>query len=251
MGRIPRRHGARHRAAPGDFSPGVGSGRLPLFLAAVVLCVIGAGITNPSGQRRVSIARRTRAARIEAPVLAAPTLSMPVAVPVVEPVTPPPAPAPVPAPTHPAKVDAYRQQTVPTGTTAAQVLSNRNLSLPPDARKDLIDGVVAQPVLDFLAWATQGHSVAVSVFKTGHTEYVEGTVRVSLHFEGRGVDIMAIDRQPVTLDDAGGRVFAQAVAALKAGRPTEVGSPWADIVLPGFFSDPNHLTHIHLGWAAV
>ncbi|MEA2590093.1 MAG: hypothetical protein QOH66_3020 [Actinomycetota bacterium] len=215
-------------------------------MAIAALSLIGTG-KDPFGHHG-PIARRNRATRLQATPVSATLKPLTVATAV------PDAPAAVdpaklPAP-RPAKLDAYRVKDVPTGTTAAQLLADTNLVLPPAARQDLTDGLIAQPVLDFLAWATQGHLLVVSVLKTGHTEYVEGTDRVSPHFQGRAVDVIAVDRSPVAPDVGAGRVFAQAVAALRSGRPTEVGSPWADLVtLPGFFSDANHTTHIHLGWA--
>jgi hypothetical protein len=218
-------------------------------VSIVVLCLIGAGVKDPNGHHG-PIARRSRATRLQTAQIGEPlAASRPGSALSPVTVTPPAAAPAAPAP-RPIKVDAYRQKTVRTGTTAAELLADANLVLPPAARKDLTDGVIAQPVLDFLGWATQGHVLVISVLKTGHAEYVEGTDRVSPHFQGRAVDVISIDRTPVAPDSAAGRVFVQAVAALRAGRPTEVGSPWPDLEMPGFFSDANHGTHLHLGWSA-
>ena len=139
--------------------------------------------------------------------------------------------------------------TVGSGDVAA-LLSNQNLTLSPNARQDLAGGIVDQRVVDFLAWATQRHHIAVSVIKTGHAQFVRGTNRVSNHWHGRGIDITAVDGEPVSRSSAPARVFAIEVAALgPPGRPTELGVPWADLGGAGVFSDGDHQEHMHAGWS--
>jgi hypothetical protein len=48
------------------------------------------------------------------------------------------------------------------------------------------------------ASCTSGHRLTVSVIKTGHSQFVKGTVRVSNHYVGRAVDIVAVDGADVT-----------------------------------------------------
>ena len=133
------------------------------------------------------------------------------------------------------------------------VINNPNITLCPACRQDLIDGVIDQRVVDFLSWAAQRHQIAVSVFKTGHSQYVAGTDRVSNHFMGRAADIYAIDGQDVAPSCDECRTFANEVVPLGTGRPDEMGLPWSDMVGAGgwnVFADPSHQTHVHVGWAA-
>jgi len=132
---------------------------------------------------------------------------------------------------------------------AGALLNNPNLSLSPAARKDLADGVIDQRVIDFLAWASGRHRIAVSVLRTGHPQFVHGTDRVSNHWYGRAADIFAVDGEQVTASSGPPRAFAQETVALGPGRPDEIGLPWADLVgAPGVFSDSDHQDHIHAGW---
>ena len=133
-------------------------------------------------------------------------------------------------------------------TTAAQLLANPRVIMPPEAQGDVISGVIDARVIDFLNWASINHVVVVSVLKTGHSQYVEGTNRVSNHYAGRAADIAALDGIPVTAANPVARNFALEINALTTGRPTEVGTPWADLSFPGYFSDANHQNHIHVGW---
>jgi hypothetical protein len=87
-------------------------------------------------------------------------------------------------------------------------------------------------------------------WSAGHSQYVEGADRPSLHYLGRAIDIEAVDGEAVSASSAPARAFAIAISGLTSERPTEVGTPWADLkTLPGFFSDANLTTHIHTGWA--
>lgn len=151
------------------------------------------------------------------------------------------------------RADAYASAgSVPSGDAGA-VLNSPNVSLCPACRQDLVDGVIDQRVIDFLAWAGRNHQIAVSVLKTGHNQFVAGTDRVSNHWEGRAADIASIDGEAVTPSCAVCRSFAEEVVPLGPGRPDEMGVPWADMVGAGgwnVFSDSDHQDHIHVGWAA-
>ena len=140
--------------------------------------------------------------------------------------------------------------TVATGDARA-LAASPNLSLTPEARQDLLAGVLDQRLLDFLAWATTRHHVAVSVFKTGHSQYVAGTNRVSNHYHGRAADIYAVDGESVSPACGPCRNLAEQIVALGGARPDEMGLPWADMVNLGggsVFSDGSHQDHLHLGW---
>jgi hypothetical protein len=155
------------------------------------------------------------------------------------------------------RADEYA--TAPTGgdvpsADATAVLNNPNISLCPACRQDLIDGVIDQRVIDFLAWAGQHHSIAISVLKTGHNQFVHGTNRQSNHWEGRAADIATVDGEDVTPSCAACRSFADEVVPLGVGRPDEMGVPWADMVGAGgwnVFSDSDHQDHIHIGFSGI
>lgn len=137
------------------------------------------------------------------------------------------------------------------GTGDARVLVDHpNLSLTPGARQDLLDGVIDQRVMDFLTWAVQRHTISVSVLKTGHSEFVAGTKRVSNHWYGRGVDIYAVDGDKVAPGSSLAKAFALEASDLDAAlRPAEIGLPWAELAgRPGLFSDASHQGHLHFAW---
>jgi hypothetical protein len=132
------------------------------------------------------------------------------------------------------------------------LVDHPNLSLTPGARQDLVDGVMDQRVVDFLAWAVEHHTVSVSVLKTGHSKFVSGTDTISNHWYGRGVDIYAVDGDMVTPSSSAARSLA--IAALEMGppiRPNEIGTPWPDLSGRGAFSDGAHQDHLHFGWSAT
>ncbi|HEX2274534.1 MAG TPA: lytic murein transglycosylase, partial [Acidimicrobiales bacterium] len=132
----------------------------------------------------------------------------------------------------------------------AQLLANPNLTLSPNARADLRDGLVDQRVVNALAAMVANHRISVSVIKTGHSQFVAGTDRISNHFHGRGIDITAVDGAPVNASND--RALDLALAILTAApslRPDEFGSPWPGLSeFPGAFTDAAHQGHLHLGW---
>ncbi len=161
-----------------------------------------------------------------------------------------------PSPTYVAQVLAiaatYTSPAVGSGDLLA-LLADPNLTLTPNARADLQSGNVDQRVVDYLAWATQRHAIAVSVIKTGHDKYVSGTDRISDHFacEGcpsRAVDIFAVDGVSYSASCGPCRTFTEETVALGQGRPDQVGQPWSDLVGNGTFSDGDHQDHLHAGW---
>ncbi|MDP1806325.1 MAG: hypothetical protein Q8K72_14220 [Acidimicrobiales bacterium] len=113
-----------------------------------------------------------------------------------------------------------------------------------------IAGVVDPRVDAALAAAVVDHRVEVSVIRTGHSQFVSGTDRVSNHYHGRGVDISSVDGAAVSASNAA--ALRLAVAFLTADpsiRPDELGSPWPDLgVFPGTFTDADHAGHLHLGY---
>lgn len=140
---------------------------------------------------------------------------------------------------------------------ASALLANPRLTLTPNARADLEQGIIDQRVIDFLSWAVQHHDIAVSVLKTGHSVYVAGTDRISDHYAcdgcpGRAADISAVDGQAYSPSCAPCRTFTEETIALGPGRPDQIGQPWGDLVgPPGVFTDGDHQDHEHAGWHAA
>ncbi|MGH9222293.1 MAG: lytic murein transglycosylase [Acidimicrobiales bacterium] len=132
----------------------------------------------------------------------------------------------------------------------AALVENPNLELTPWARADLLAGVVDQRLVQVLAAASARHRLTVSVIRTGHSVFVKGTDRVSNHFYGRGIDISAVDGQPVSHTNNAALEVALAVLTTALDfRPDEFGSPWPDLgAFPGTFADADHTDHLHLGW---
>ncbi|HEY8338548.1 MAG TPA: hypothetical protein VIK95_01700 [Egibacteraceae bacterium] len=133
----------------------------------------------------------------------------------------------------------------------ATVLRSPRVQLTPQARADLVAGVVDTRVVAVLAAIAQRHSIGVSVFRSGHSRFVAGTRRESNHHGGRAVDIATVDGRPVTAAHPGARAITVWLAGLQGPlRPSEVGSPFAELAgrAAGHFSDAAHRDHLHLGW---
>ncbi|HWC10597.1 MAG TPA: lytic transglycosylase domain-containing protein, partial [Acidimicrobiales bacterium] len=135
----------------------------------------------------------------------------------------------------------------------ADLLANRNLTLTDRARADLVNGIVDPRVVNLLAAAASEHRISVSVFKTGHSQFVAGTDRVSNHFHGRAVDIYAVDGAPVSpSNDAALDLALAMLTGAPALQPDELGSPWPGLSkFPGAFSDAGHQGHLHIGWSSA
>jgi hypothetical protein len=140
-------------------------------------------------------------------------------------------------------------EAAPAGPEAAALLTAPNLVLTDQARGDVEAGRVDDRLLRLLADVTQGHSVSVSVFQSGHSPFVEGTTRFSYHLFGRAMDIYAVDGEAVSPTSDAARGMVEWLLSLEGpNRPTEVGHPFPDLVHPGSFSDEAHLDHIHVGF---
>lgn len=138
-------------------------------------------------------------------------------------------------------------------TPAAQaVLDSDRVELPDSARWDIEAGRIDTRVLDLLARLAADHNLSVTVLATGHPHNVFATQSVSNHTVGRGVDIWAVDGQPVVSQrDPSGPLHAL-VAQLLAEGVTELGSPW-DLDGPGVgasFTNTVHQDHLHLAFDA-
>jgi hypothetical protein len=138
-----------------------------------------------------------------------------------------------------------------TATTARALLRHPRLELPSWAAQDLRDGLVRQELISLLGLLLEQHQLTVSVFKTRHSKYVQGSRSVSQHFYGAAVDIYKVDGQLVRRGNRHARAIVADLARLDgAQRPTEVGSPFPEFdQLKGWFSDEAHWDHLHLGVA--
>lgn len=132
---------------------------------------------------------------------------------------------------------------------AQALLANPRVVLTDRARGDLAAGIADPRLVAVLAALAQRHTIAVSVFKTGHSKHVAGTDRVSNHWCGQAADVFLVDEVRVSGSSASARLMLEWLRALPAPvRPTEVGHPWPDMVGGGFFSDGAHQGHIHIGF---
>ena len=57
----------------------------------------------------------------------------------------------------------------PRAGDATAVLNNPNIALCPACRQDLLDEIIDQRFIDFMAWAGSRHRISISVLKTGHS----------------------------------------------------------------------------------
>ena len=142
------------------------------------------------------------------------------------------------------------------GTAPADVaalVDHPHLTVTAEGRADLLSGTTDPRVVAALAAAVAEHRIEVTVIKTGHSQFVRGTDRVSNHYHGRGVDISSIDEVPVSSSNHAALRLAVAFLTADASlRPDELGSPWPELgQFPGAFSDADHAGHLHLGWRSA
>ncbi|HEY4278608.1 MAG TPA: lytic transglycosylase domain-containing protein [Conexibacter sp.] len=132
---------------------------------------------------------------------------------------------------------------------AQAVLSSDRIELRPEAVSDVRSGRIDGRLLAVLLTLSQGYTIAgVGPFLTGHSQYTTGG-SVSNHSVGRAVDIGTVNGQLVNDASPAARAMALTIARLPAPiRPTEVGTPFGDISLPGFFNDSEHEDHLHVGF---
>ena len=134
--------------------------------------------------------------------------------------------------------------------TAADILANPRITLTDRVRADLIEGGIDRRLLTVLQKLAKGHTISVTVLRSGHSQFVKGTDRVSNHIGGRAADIGRVDGQPVGIANAGALdALAQALAMPDSIRPTELGGPVdTDGDGPIGFTDSGHDDHLHIGF---
>lgn len=135
--------------------------------------------------------------------------------------------------------------------TTSDILSSQRISLTSNARADLEAGVVDSRLLSVLSALSRHHTIGISVFKTGHSKYTKSG-SISLHYFGRAADISFLDGLPVSRFSASARQLVLEISGLPESiRPDEIGHPFADLRVPGGFTDGDHQDHVHLGYEAV
>lgn len=146
----------------------------------------------------------------------------------------------------------------PPNALVDRVLDSPNLSIVESARIDLESGLVDPRVVAMLTTVGKHWKVGVGVIRTGHSQCVGGGSRitrpscpVSDHWYGRGVDIYAVNGEPVTAGNRAALDLALFLVAVNPPlRPDSLGLPWPELTsLPGVFSDSQHLDHLHVSWA--
>lgn len=131
---------------------------------------------------------------------------------------------------------------------ATDLLNNDRVILTPQARGDLQAGVVDHRLVSLLAWVAERHTISVTVFKTGHSQYTRSG-SVSNHYYGRAADIFFVDGAPVSASNPAAERLVLELAAIDGPlRPDELGHPFGAIGFPGGFTDSDHADHIHLGF---
>ena len=109
---------------------------------------------------------------------------------------------------------------------------------------DLRAGRIDPRIVAVLSALATSYPITVGALASDHPQFSGGAV--SPHYLGRGVDIAAVDGQPVNAANLPARELAGALAAPdESYRPDQVGSPWA-IPAPGFFTDAAHQSMIHI-----
>lgn len=130
----------------------------------------------------------------------------------------------------------------------SDLLRHPHVALTPQGRADLEAGVVDQRLVSLLAWIAQRHTIAITVFKTGHSKYTRSG-NVSLHYGGGAADIFFVDGRPVNVSNPAARQLVVELAAIQGQlRPSELGHPFGAIGFPGGFTDADHADHIHIGF---
>lgn len=137
---------------------------------------------------------------------------------------------------------------VPAVVSASSLLENPRIILSANARADLETGVVDPLLLALLEMISRRHTLAISVFKSGHAIRTRSG-SVSNHFYGRAVDIYAVDGVGVSATNPAARRALLLISALPGElRPTELGHPFGDLKLSGGFTDADHGGHLHIAF---
>lgn len=146
-----------------------------------------------------------------------------------------------------------------------------------DPLSDLKSGKMFEQDVTYLEKLVKaGFKLQVSCIFTGHTKYVQGTNRTSLHFEKRGFDVTRINGQPICVHMVGADDSRYCTQPSSASRqltnwlfaqknsqlPFEVGGPFRSGSRGKasgphgtrggpFFTNPGHQEHFHFGFKPI
>ena len=136
-------------------------------------------------------------------------------------------------------------------TTNSTEINWDNLQiLNPAAQNDIQNGLIDQRVVNLLAILTQKYSLLISALRSDHS-MMTASGNVSNHYEGRAMDIAAVNGVPCT-DQSESSPCTEVIkllASLPDGvKPTELIYGW-DVDGPGpAFALADHNNHIHAGF---
>lgn len=139
-------------------------------------------------------------------------------------------------------------------TPVNMLISKAGFSAGYTEKSDLTKGLVQTRVVNVLNYAVDvGFNIKVTYLRSGPSQYVEGTTRVSSHYVGRGCDIGSVGGSLVNSSNAEAKKLVQAMLNMPSGRPGEIGCPWdpSEFSIPYgvvLFTDSVHKDHIHFGW---
>jgi len=130
---------------------------------------------------------------------------------------------------------------------ALALLENSNVVLDQDGVADVRDGRIDPRVVAVLATLSEDHAITISRMHGDHPQHTTAG-SLSSHHLVRAMDIAAVDGRPVNAANRAARSIVAKLAVLHpAYRPDEVGTPW-QIDLPGYFTDADHLDHLHVAF---
>jgi hypothetical protein len=132
--------------------------------------------------------------------------------------------------------------------TARAVLAQPRLQLSAPALLDVQSGRMDDRLLRVLLGLASEHTLTVQLMHTGHIQTVYPSARRSNHAVGRAADIRLIDAAAVVDPATPDALLAEVMRRAGELGATEVGGPF-DLNGPavGFFSDPAHQDHLHIG----
>lgn len=159
------------------------------------------------------------------------------------------------------KIDDFNVNRIPTdqGQTpkppttqfiAQDLLSNKNISMGANARRDLQNNVIYQPLVNLMGEIGQNFKYYIIVLKTGHRACVKGTNHYSNHHFGYGVDIGIVNGQRTTPSSSATRTMSEWIINYQgSNKPDELGQPFFSGVKNGIRTFTKaHLDHIHIGF---
>jgi murein DD-endopeptidase MepM/ murein hydrolase activator NlpD len=133
-----------------------------------------------------------------------------------------------------------------------RVLADKQLSIYPCGRTDIVTGQIDRRVLAMLEYLTaKGFQLGISALKCGHS-YLTTSGNVSEHSTGGAVDIAEIDGVPVTGHQGPGTLADELIKTVLQLQGTMHPHQVISLEdLPGetSFALPDHYDHVHVGYS--